>query len=449
MSKKKTCDECGSQSFVMNPNNGATECASCGLEKNDNAYDNSLPRELNTDHINQPAPRSRIPMPINFNQEIQEGDRIWTIPPPKKGRITNKQKIIDKIKEIEKEIKILEKESSNGGDSKDRLQKIDQLYDEGRKLANFGRDNVWDEDPNKNISDWKKNLSEWRLNDQTKRFFNLYSGVSEAEINKKIKELDPNLKWLPELEGKIITKQGFIRSALCHSHLPPRSPIDEQTKKRIETPHHERLGLEIYCLLSERDRGFWFFSDFIKRFRLNPKDINKILSQGLPLSIQIIHPVENINIITEHKRCFVDRCARIVGYPDDELPDLHFWFEYPDELMNKLKLRVKGEDLEVKLHYWIPLDSPSQKERGIVRPHRCGLKLLHIPLAYFTAQEIWCRRGDGFRDSCVKILKLIEEDLEWCSATVVEMDSWWDKLWESNRIHHGDKSLSVTKLRHK
>ena len=86
--------------------------------------------------------------------------------------------------------------------------------------------------------------------------------------------------------------------------------------------------------------------------------------------------------------------------------------------------------------------------KGWVRRYSDPLIFRHIPIAYYIAQECWCRRSPGYRLICVEILQKIAEDLEWCAASVEEMDNWWDSVWESNFGNHKDDTPSVTKLRH-
>ena len=91
----------------------------------------------------------------------------------------------------------------------------------------------------------------------------------------------------------------------------------------------------------------------------------------------------------------------------------------------------------------------SGEEKGWVRRFPKQLILSHIPLAYYVAQELRCRRAPGFRVACSKILEMISEDLEWCAASVDEMDDWWDSVWESSFDVHRDGTGSVTELRPK
>ena len=125
------------------------------------------------------------------------------------------------------------------------------------------------------------------------------------------------------------------------------------------------------------------------------------------------------------------------------------WFSNPPEnLWEKLALGVRSSEAEFSLHYWFEAprseDSAngSGKVKGIVRKYQNPMILRHIPLAYYAAQEIWCRRDPEARKIVTRILKMASEDLKWCAATVDEMDGWWDSVWSV----HGDGTPSVTEL---
>lgn len=224
---------------------------------------------------------------------------------------------------------------------------------------------------------------------------------------------------------------------------------------RMWTPRRERIGIEVYAEQTDRKDGFWFFSDYIRRFQLNDKLIGRILIEGLPVTSRIgdqLARISNRDSELGGGIGFVLRCARLMGAPFDEEnpPELHNWFSNPpEELWGKLALGVRGSGAKSPLHYWVEVarwTNPNNPRgiNGIVRPYPNPLILRQIPLAYYTAQHFWCRRDPEFRKICTRILKMISEDLEWCAATEKEMDAWWDSVW----AEHGDGTPSVTKLRH-
>ncbi len=222
---------------------------------------------------------------------------------------------------------------------------------------------------------------------------------------------------------------------------------------RMWTPRRERIGIEVYTDLTSRGDGFWFFSDFIRRLRLNDKLIERILRKGLPVSSRLqdqLGRISNRDLGSGGSTGFIPRCARLMGAADERGPVLRNWFSNPpEELWVKLALGVRGSEAESPLRYWVDIPrwmDPNDPRgiKGIVRKYENPLILRHIPLAYYTAQEFWCGRDPEFREICTRILKMISEDLKWCAATVDEMDEWWDSVWSE----HGDGTPSVTELRH-
>jgi hypothetical protein len=225
---------------------------------------------------------------------------------------------------------------------------------------------------------------------------------------------------------------------------------------RMWTPEKERVGIEVYTLLTDNENGFWFFEDFIHRLRLNHKRIERILEKCLPISNRFAAKLERIsNRDLEHGQQFrfIPRCASLMGDRFSLPRTLPSWFSNPpEELWAKLALGVRGSEAEFPLRYWVEVpeweDSAngSGRVKGIVRKYQSPMILRHIPLAYYIAQEIWYRRDDNAREVSTRILDMISKDLKWCAATVDEMDVWWDSVW--SQCKRVDKPPSVTKLRH-
>ena len=223
---------------------------------------------------------------------------------------------------------------------------------------------------------------------------------------------------------------------------------------RMWTPRRERNGIEVYIHLTYDEDGFWFFDDFIWRLRLNRNLIERILGKGLPVSSRIgekLERISNRDLGLIGSIAFIPRCASMMGVTVDLPRTLPNWFSNPPgELWGKLALGVRSSEAEFPLHYWVeaPMSEDSAngsgKVKGIVRKYQNPMILRHIPLAYYTAQEIWCRRDPEARKIGTRILKMASEDLKWCAATVDEMDGWWDSVWSQ----HGDGTPSVTELRH-
>ena len=225
---------------------------------------------------------------------------------------------------------------------------------------------------------------------------------------------------------------------------------------RMWTPEKERVGIEVYTLLTDKEGSFWFFEDFIRRLRLNHKRIERILEKGLPISNRFAAELERISnreLGLGQTLGFIPRCAHLMDVEVILPLTLPSWFSNPpEELWAKLALGVRGSEAEFPLRYWVEIpereDSAngSGRVKGIVRKYQSPMILRHIPLAYYTAQEIWCRRDPEARKIGTRILDMISKDLKWCAATVDEMDVWWDSVW--SQCERVDKPPSVTKLRH-
>ena len=328
-----------------------------------------------------------------------------------------------------------------------------------------------------------KKGSEWMDTCRARDFLRLDPKQEDLDLADNIRELDPDENWINRTV-EIIGKAG----------LPERAPLDERGR-RMWTPRRERIGIEVFANRSKAGKqGFWFFSDYIKRLGLSDKRIDTILRLGLPLSSRLFP-------VGEDQQChgFVTRCSRLMGDGDSEIVVPAWYSNPPPELWHKLALGVRGTATGSVLHYWVPRDrgaeireeieeikkrekeedpyawakeagtggddefadllqelaeekvrlEKSGEEKGWVRRFPKQLILSHIPLAYYVAQELRCRRAPGFRVACSKILEMISEDLEWCAASVDEMDDWWGSVWESSFDVHRDGTGSVTELRPK
>tara|TARA_B100000929_G_scaffold244068_1_gene201906 strand:- start:46 stop:453 length:408 start_codon:yes stop_codon:yes gene_type:complete len=133
-----------------------------------------------------------------------------------------------------------------------------------------------------------------------------------------------------------------------------------------------------------------------------------------------------------------------MGDEDSEFVVPNWYSRPPEVLWRKLALGERGTNTGSILHFWVPHE---RGRKGRVRQYPNPLILSHVPLAYYVAQELWCRRENNFRVTCSQILEKIAKDLEWCAASVEEMDAWWDSAWESSFDVHRDKTASVTQLR--
>lgn len=308
--------------------------------------------------------------------------------------------------------------------------------------------------------------------------------------------------WSAWKDGQGIRHFGFVDNIFWQNGVPERSLVDEKGMTR-KVPRRERRGLEVFIELVGRRDAFWFFDDFSRITRMNPARINWILEQDLPIARSVQGSLISMSRRDWHSSQsvseFVLRCARRcktepMGIEEVTISEIPL---PPEELWRKLGMGPKGEGVTKPPRFWIEIWDKSapivQEEReearssyakweyynfseeeedseepdsshgtdwyeqfmsepqqeadperwGFVRRHPAPIMLRHIPIAYFIAQQFFSRRGPGFRAAAATMLSLIEKDLEWCSATVEEMDAWWDSVWMDNP----DDTKSVTELR--
>jgi len=308
------------------------------------------------------------------------------------------------------------------------------------------------------------------------------------------------LRWAAWWEGRI-RRVGFADNLLWKNGVPERSLRDESGKARI-IPSHERVGIEVFIALVGRGDAFWFFDDFSKKARMNASLIGRILKEDLPIARSASQSISSMNqrlwMDPGTMVDFIRRCAEQCGTEamgidsvsptEIPLPPVELWgklgigpkgegrtivprywaemwdksprIEQVDE--EKIIGRVRYDDFDYHLdeedvevesaHYsdWYtefkeaPRDEEEEPKRwGYVRRHAFPILLRHIPMAYFIAQEFWNRRTPNYRAAAVRMLDLIASDLDWCAASVEEMDAWWESHWEQQT----DGTPSVTTLR--
>ena len=447
---------------------------------------------------------------LNLDYSKKEGDREWTLPrmnqrggsKRKKQAESVLKEMSERIAEIETERKQIEieerKERKEPSDDSDQIERLEELHERDSNLAAEEDELRRDAAPyvkivNKTLPPSKR--SPWKNTNRAKDFLGLGPNQDESDLADEIKELDPEEDWIARIVV-IIENSG----------LPDRAPMDEKGE-RMWAPRRERIGIEVFASLSAAgEQGFWFFFDYIQRLGLNDERINRILRLGLPLNFRLFSGGSD-----EQGRGFVSRCSRLMGDEDSEIVVPYWYSNPPEALWRKLALGERGTDTASVLHYWVMRDriaeiqeqadkikvrrkkidleeedemwgrlegsegrinllraedvdladqleelmeeeihlQKSGEGKGWVRQYPNPLILSHIPLAYYVAQELRCRRAPGFRVTCHQILEKIAEDLGWCAASVEEMDAWWDSVWGSSVSVHGDDTGSVTELRPK
>lgn len=473
LAEDKKCPECYSRNLHRDEIRGEIVCEHCGLVLEDNLAEStqslgSYEEEGAPDTLSQ-----SVGLDLDFTKN--EGDREWTLPEArkrkqrakKKGVIEKLAKLQDRVDAIDarrREIEIEQKElRASSEDCEDRIHELNgedlSLSKELRSIKdNVSTVQLGREDK---LAEWSltsqghaafeedENLREMMDYSAAKELLGLGPGENEVNIPNQIKELKPEVNWFDN--GVIgIPKQrekGIVVGFIEKPGIPERSPIDENGEK-VHIPAKERRGIEVYAHLTGDEIGFWFFVDYIRRLKLNDLLIEKILLGGLPVSSRLSTRLRSINNRGSELRGngagFIGRCNRLIG--TSKLPStMPHWLENPPaELWNRLALG-RGSSEDSYLHRWVMRDYSGEGEmKGLVRRYSDPLILRHIPIAYYVAQECWCMRIPKWKEICVELLQKIAEDLEWCAATVEEMDAWWDSVWSEQ----DDDTPSVTKLRH-
>jgi hypothetical protein len=460
------CSECGSRDIHKDERKGEKSCGVCGLVFEDGAFDTNTPYSEVDERGRLLGPRPTVKQGGGLRKHPgkRPGDREWTLPQAKTrglgkkkrdatDRIEELQEQVDNIKARRKQIE-LEEDEGRSEQSEGFEEMIDLLRAEDADLADRLEELMVQEirpllEKLNSSQTLLEDDNEWMVYQKAKYLLGLGPNESENAIADRIKELQPNVNWFALSSGNK-RKPGFVVVDISKPGIPERAPRDE-SGTRMWTPAKERMGIEVYANLTSRERGFWFFGDYIKRLGLNDRLVERILEEGLPVSSQLTTQLRDISDLSPgsggSNSEFIDRCARLMG-ASDLPPSTPSWLENPPPpLWRKLALSKRGSVEDSPLHYWV-MQQESGGRKGWVRRYSDQLIFRHIPIAYYIAQECWCRRIPGYRLICVEILQKIAEDLEWCAASVEEMDTWWNSTWKSNYSNHNDDTESVIKLRH-
>ena len=465
MAEDRKCSECGSRNIDRSGRDHEAVCEDCGLVLEDGVDTNAPRSEVDErGRLLSPPPTVRQSSVLIKDPSKRAEDREWTLPRARtRGvgkkkreateRLENLQEQVDEI-EARREQFDLEIEKERSECSEGFEDRIDLLTEKRKNAEKEHRELMVQKIrpllDRLNLSQRPlENESEWMVYQQAKYLLGLGPNEGEGAISDRIKELIPGVNWFALRDGNK-RKPGFVVNDISKPGIPERAPRDE-SGSRMWTPAKERMGIEVYANLTARGRGFWFFVDFVRRLGLNDRLVERILEEGLPVSSRLSTQLRDISNTSPGtgggNSEFLDRCARLMetgGLPTST-PS---WLENPPEhLWRRLALRKRGSVEDTPLHYWV-MQQEGGGGKGWVRRYSDPLIFRHIPIAYYIAQECWCRRIPGYRLICVEILQKIAEDLEWCAASVEEMDNWWDSVWESNFGNHKDDTPSVTKLRH-
>ena len=362
-------------------------------------------------------------------EQIETGGQRGIVAPSileKMSKLKTKLSNEDSIKRLKENVEKLDKQKER---IENRIRTVKKNNLNNRSLSGKGHVTFEHEDGSEQRV--------WMTRARARALLGLEKNDREIDIQNRIKDLKPEVLWFDK-DGN---KEGMVFDFIDKPGIPERAPIDENGE-RVETPGNERRGIELYAQLTGEEFGFWFFHDYLRRLKLNDQLIDKILKNGLPISSQLTTALRNSNDRSRiHSNLtakdFLKRCERILG--TGELPSIPHWFETPsEETWYRLALSSNHSE-NLVLHYWVSLN----ESNGLVRKYSDPLILCHIPIAYYVAQECRNREVKDWRNICSDILVKIEEDLNWCAATVEEMDNWWDELWGK----HSDSALSVTRLR--
>jgi hypothetical protein len=461
------CSECGSKSLRKYEMEGETVCEDCGLVHEDLAFDTAAPRSEVDERgrLLGPSPTTRQVSVLIQDHGKRPGDREWTLPQAKtRGLAKKKRDATDRIGELQEQVDKIEarREQIDLEIEKEKSERSEGFEDRINLLKGHRR-NAETEHAELMVQKIRPLLmrlnssqspleddSEWMVYQRAKYLLGLGPNEGESAIADRIKELKPGVNWFALKSGNK-RKPGFIVDDILKPGIPERAPRDE-SGTRMWTPAKERMGIEVYANFTARERGFWFFVDYIKRLGLNDRLVERILEEGLPVSSRLITQLRDSSDRSPGSgggnREFIDRFDRLMGASGLLPPFTPPWLDNPPEpLWRRLALSKRGSVEDSPLHYWV-MQQEGEGGKGWVRRYSDPLIFRHIPIAYYIAQECWCRRIPGYRLICVEILQKIAEDLEWCAASVEEMDAWWDSTWKLNYSNHNDDTESVIKLRH-
>ena len=489
---REPCLECGSSNFETNQD-GVINCADCGTEPPQNYHIDSTLAPSGNPSDPEKSRDSYAPRTIlNASKDFGPDDLIRIIPKPKsiKSKLEKKREAMNSIQEefdkVEQEKRDLEEEIDGisveieRAEVEEDQEKIEEGRDRIEEILEMIYDIEEDEEEIRKRS-MKLSIKEakvfgqnstpekielMRANRSARDWLSLTKNQDETTPNPEsilieLKELGPKVdRWASSWESNVY-KNGFLTDLIWGNCVPQRSLMDLDGRK-YRSNSRERIGLEAFIGLAGKGKLLWFFDDFGKRTRLNMGLVSHILSNDIPISRTAREDIQRMGLRSweniEPIRNFFLLCAKICGTKTmgAEMTPLSDIPIPPEDIWAKLGIGPIGEGKTVTPRYWAEMQGkvppelvhdgsgmPQYERWGFVRRHQNPIILRHIPLAYFIAQEFWNRRAPEYRSAISRLRTLIRRDLEWCEATIEELNSWWEKHWATQT----DETESFTKMR--
>ena len=416
------CEECKRQVEVsLNETTGENACDDCGTVLGRDSFEKKSVLEEGTPTKNAFSPH------IRADKEIRPGDIRASLPHRGKRKFSSKKKEKafneKKHKKVRRKLATLEKDYNSASVSKKNLMEKAMIEDgwEGGEIPS-----------------WKHEADSSMVLRNTK--------------------LDRLGLTLPVLES-------IMKQTIHGADVPERGLYLDSggagSNQKIVTPKKEGSALHMYIKMTHDNGAFWFFEDFCGLFPVNREDISSLLSSAHPLSTQAVIQCDNIferGITSDMIANFTKRAGNAMGFDtngleDDRRPPLPFDDGIlPEDFKQKISLCPMGDDKPSPIFRWIGMEEIAHERitKGVLRPSRHPLLLMHIPLAYSLAQRVYenLRQNDQWRNIAMRILNMIEADVSrWCPSTVEEMDRWWsDEVKKSSSM--GDTPVTTLRASH-
>ena len=487
---RKQCEECGSYDEETDQE-GVTYCPDCGYVKEEDNLDRTVAPSRKTSDPEKSRDTYVQRTILSASKDLEPDDLIRIIPKPevikskqekKREEQISIQEEWDKVeqqkRDLEGEIDEISAEIERAEEEEDQ-EKIDECLGRKEKILDEIFEIELEEEEIRKRSmilskkeakvfgqnSTKEKIELMRANRSARDWLSLTKNQDETAPNPEsilieLKELGPKVdRWASSWESNVY-KNGFLTDLIWGNCVPQRSLMDLDGRK-YRSNSRERIGLEAFIGLEGKGKLLWFFDDFGKRTRLNAGLVSAILSNDIPISRTAREDILRMGLRswedTESIRNFFLLCAKICGTNTGgaEMTSLSEIPIPPEDIWAKLGIGPIGEGRTLTPRYWVEKQGmvpaelvpdgsgmPPYERWGFVRKHPKPIILRHIPLAYFIAQEFWNRRTPEYRPAISRLRKLIRRDLEWCEATVEELNTWWEKHWATQT----DETKPFTKM---